>query len=312
MISKAEMQLYVSNKTIQIRTICRTDQWSGLKESNVYDWMNGNFKDIEGRYIATKLLTNGLYYSEQNIISLLKTGVYQRIIGNEIKNNLIESNNIYQPVTTTNAILNEEKEKTLFIPLSDSKNPSESGNAMVRYLVHKLGVNNKNVAHHFNLVPDNIDGYNRIVILDDCIGSGDQIDGFWNHDTDMQKIKSKAQELSLPVYYLSLVAYEKNVMQLQMDGNLLGLRVIMCDLLKDNNRIFFNRNTEIWNTPEEHNFASEYLDEIEKTLGVKKLGYNDLDFAVFMHSTTPDWSLPIFWTENSSWTPLLKRKNSNY
>lgn len=312
MISNAEMKLYVSNKTIQIRTICRTSQWSGITESDVHHWMNGNFRDIEGRYIATKLLTHSLYYSEQNLISLLKSGIYQRILGSEIKDHLILNNNIYQPITTTNAVLREQLNKTLFIPLSDSKKPSESGNLMIRYLIHKLGVKSSNVNYHFDVQIDKLNQFNRIIILDDCVGSGYQIDDFWNYDSEMQQIKDMASSLRMPIYYLTLVAYETNIHKLQLDEKLLGLKLVVCDKLNDNNRVFYNGNTEIWNTTEEHKFASEYLDNIERSIGVKKLGYNDLDFMVIMHNTTPDWTLPVFWTENSNWTPLLKRKNSNY
>jgi len=309
--SLTEMELYCSYKKALIRTICRTNQWSGITEGEVNDWLFHNFKDIEGRYFAIKILLHGLYYSENNLVELLRDGIYNKIIGQEIKAELLSKNNIHIPHSETEAEVIKRLKKTLFVPLSVSNKPSESGNAIIRYLNSKLGIASSNTYFYYNINLDNLSSYEKIIVVDDCLGSGNQIKNFWNYNPEVQKLKEKAMEAGVSFYYLLLIGNEDALSSLQINGDLLGLRVIMCDRLQQENRVFNLSNT-IWNGDnEELQAAITYFDKVESIFSVPRLGYGKLDFAVFIHNSTPDWSLPIFWTENSDWKPLFKRKNSN-
>ena len=308
--SITDMQLYCSNKSSLIRIICRTNQWSGLREGDVNDWLHNNFQDIQGKYLATKLLLHSLYYSEENLVALLYEGIFNLILGQEVKQQLFESNNIHELLSVVNSQIREKIRSTLFIPLLESERPNESGNAITRYLTHKLKIPTPNVDFHFNIDEDKLDAFERIILVDDCIGSGNQLNAFWNLNDKIKKIKTIGNSKGIVFYYLALIGYENAVLDLQIDGNLLGLKVIICDKLQDSNRIFSSSNN-IWADNAELNFCIKYFENVEKKFGVKRLGYNELDFAVFVHNTTPDWTLPIFWAENSDWRPLLRRKNSN-
>ncbi|WP_158638426.1 phosphoribosyltransferase-like protein [Panacibacter ginsenosidivorans] len=302
------MKLYYSNKSTLIRVICRTNQWSGLKESNLTDWLQGNFKDPEGKYLAVKILLHSLYYSEENLIELLRHGIYHEIIGEEIKSNLIASNNIFVPQSVTEAEVRQKVDKILFVPLLDKNRPNESGNAIIRYLTTKLSISPSNTIFHFNIKDSDLDNIEKIIIVDDCIGSGDQLNTFWN--TTFLDVKNKALAKGVDIYYLALIGYENQVLDLQLTGDLVGLRVVICDKLEERNKIYSSQNI-IWNSDEEMNFAITYFDDIGSKYGVPRVGYAGLDFSLFMHNSVPDWTLPIFWTENYDWKPLLKRKNSN-
>ena len=251
-----------------------------------------------------------MYYSEENIIELLHDGVYNKILGEEIKDKLFRNSNICLLKSELESNIKNELDQTLFIPLLDGDKPNESGNTMIRYLVHKLNIKSVNTDFHFNVSEEKIQKHKRIIIVDDCIGSGDQLNKFWNINMHVQKIKNYASQYSIPIYYLVLIGYEKQILDLQIHEELLGLRIVICDKLQECNRIFSAENN-IWSDNEELDFSINYFNCIEKSIGINRLGYKNLDFAVFIHNIVPDWSLPIFWQQNSDWKALLKRKNSN-
>ena len=161
------MKLYYSNKSTLIRVICRTHQWSGIQESNLTDWIQANFKDNEGRYLAVKILLHSLYYSENNLIELLRHGIYNIIIGQEIKDSLIQTKNIFVPHSISEAAVKEKLSKILFIPLLDGNKPNESANSIVRYLTSNIAIEQKNTAFHFHINPTDLHNYEKIIILDD-------------------------------------------------------------------------------------------------------------------------------------------------
>jgi len=304
------MELYCSNKKALLRTICRSNQWSGITEGNIDDWLFHNFKEVKGKYFAIKILLHGLYYSEYNLIALLKDGIFNKILGHNIKTQLIADANIYRLKSEIEAEIKDELSKTLFIPLLDKDKPSESGNAIIRYLTNKLGIPASNTSFHFLVNTTGLNAYKRIIIVDDCLGSGDQLTSFWNFNDKFNEIKEEAQRIGLEIYYLILIGNEESLMELQINGELRGLKVIICEKVNKENGVFYLKNN-IWNgDKEEMDDAIQYFDQINATYSVPRLGFNGMDFAIFIHNTTPDWSLPIFWTENSDWKPLFKRKNS--
>lgn len=107
---------YIENRKTLVRVICRTRQWSGLEENEVFNWLD-NFKDTFGKYIALKILIHSIYYSEKNVVSLLKHGIYEKIISQNIKDQLILSDNILIPRTETNALLKEILNKTALVSI---------------------------------------------------------------------------------------------------------------------------------------------------------------------------------------------------
>nr|WP_320154051.1 hypothetical protein [uncultured Draconibacterium sp.] len=298
---------YIDNKKAIIRVICRTRQWSGLNESDVFDWLD-NFLDPFGKYVALKILLNSIYYSEKNIIALLKHGIYQKIIGEEIKCKLINDDAILAPRTETNSLVFKSIQKTAFIPLLDNYKPGESGNQMTRYLIQNRICTPEKTYFIENLSEPEISELNTLVFLDDCIGSGNQLEDYFDKIHVREKLDFACRN-GVRVYYLILTGYNKNIATVQMKGKMKDIEIVACDELSEIDRIFNQKNI-IWHDDDEYCRANEYFEHLEKEFGINQYGYSNLDFAVFIHNNVPDWSLPIFWMENSDWTPLMKRKNS--
>lgn len=299
---------YLDNRKALIRVICRTKQWSGLDECDIYNWLD-NFEDTFGKYIALKVLIHSIYYSEKNVVELLRHGIYEKIHSAEIKRKLVKENNILIPRTETNSLLQDRIESSAFVPLLDKSRPGESGNQMTRYLIQKLNIAPSQTFFFEKLTDKVILKHKSIIFLDDCIGSGNQLDDFFGKP-EVQTVVNLAVENNIEVYYLIITGYKHNIRKVQQKDNLKNIKIIACDELNDFDRIFNEQNI-LWQDKEEFDKANQYFIDLENNVGIKQYGWSDLDFAVFMHNTVPDWSLPIFYVDNSDWTPLMTRKDSN-
>jgi hypothetical protein len=307
--SRSFMESYVTHRKHLIRVICRTNQWSGVNEARIWNWLR-NFQDIEGKYIGMKLFLNSLYYSESNMVKLLENGVNEQIISHEIRERQIVDKNPYVTKSILNSKVENELAKTLFIPLSDNNNPSESGLVLTRYLTNDLHVSEKNIFFNFQINEDLIRQFNRIIILDDCIATGNQLKDFWNGVNGSFGLKKIVSSHDIPTYFLGLVGYEKSIIDLQIDGYTEGLRVKINQVLNESHRIL-QPNHKAWRDYEEWTFVINYLKSLCETKGLSMFGYYEFDFAVFLHNTAPDWTLPIFWQSiDGEWVNLVNRKNN--
>jgi hypothetical protein len=283
--SNTDMELYCSNKKALLRTVCRSNQWSGINLGNIDDWLQNNFKDIKGKYFAIKILLHGLYYSENNLVDLLADGIYNKILGKWVKAKMVAEDNLHRLKSESEAEVKEELSKTLFIPLLNSNSPGESGNSIIRYLTQKLHINPKNTSFHFSCDLDGLSKFSRIIIVDDCLGSGDQLYRFWNSNDELLKMKVRAQSLNIEIFYLILIGNEDALLDLQLKEDLVGLKVVICEKIGNENRVFNLQNT-IWDGDnEEMDEAVKYFDNISTVYDVPHLGYNNMDFAVFIHNT---------------------------
>ncbi|MFD1257317.1 hypothetical protein ACFQ3S_10960 [Mucilaginibacter terrae] len=303
-----DYQQFLDEKVHQLRIVCLS-QWDYLKYSNVSNWLEDNFKnDIEGKYYATKILLHTLYYSKKDLEKLLLYGLNEKIYGELLKSELIRTDNIYIQHSDAETRILKLKQASFFIPLSDSDKPQESGNAIVADLVHKLEVPAKDVDFVKNVDKNKLLDKKYLIFVDDCIGSGDQLRDFLN-SPKVEEIKNMCQELDISIYYLALVGYQYNVEELIFNQYTVGVRIRVCDLLTEKNRVFSDENV-IWASKEEKVAAVQYFKNIESTKGIDLFGHGHLDFAIILHNRVPDWSLPIFWKEMTGWKCLIKRKNT--
>lgn len=301
-----KMRISVEENRILIPFMCRSNQWDGLTESKITEWLN-NFHDIEGQYYALKILKNCLYYSENDIIELLRYGLYDLIFAKEIKREIISKKSITDAPSIVDAQMRALKNDALFIPLQDSGKPHESGLQIIRYLVQHSIIDSSQTAFPEKISQEHLDKYKIVVIVDDCIGSGQQIVDYWNSD-ELKSVKALAKAKGIAFYYLALVGYRDKINSTK--PLLADLEVIVCDTLTDRHRVFEKDNI-YWNDAEELEKAKKYFSDIQKTRGIPTYGHDSLDFALIIHRNVPDWSLPIFWMKSTDWNVLLERKNSH-
>lgn len=306
--------LYISKSKAFIDFMISQQQWSGLTRDRIDLWLN-NFKDLlpEEQKLVYKLFTNIIYFSENDVTEALKMGVYNCLSYNSV----LEAQKTSGFSTSAHTLNNIHKgniDKACFVPLLDKGAPHESGNNICRTLVQQ-GI----IPAERSMFIEHVPGLfksgraNNLVIVDDCVGSGDQLTTFWegtrvNDDGDSITIRELCNKYGVRANYLTLFGYNKSINELKKVFT--DLKIFCVRELTDQHRVFSD-SSYIWKDKEERDKAFALFESLAQEAGVNIYGYKGLDFAFMMHKTIPDWSLPIFWQENSDWKLLLRRKNSN-
>lgn len=307
-------EMYINKCKAFIEFMLSQQQWSGLNKSDIDSWLR-NFKDLspDEQELVYKLLTNVIYFSENDITNTLKLGVfnclsYDEILGQQKASKFSLSTHALQN------IYNSRLNQACFVPLLDSDSPHESANNICRILVQQGIISNKR-SLFIKDVPKLLKTgeVNNLVIVDDCVGSGDQLSTFWEEtlvedDGEYLSIAGLCKKYKIKANYLTLFGYDKSIEYLNKKFS--DLNIYCVRKLNEQHRVF-SKSSYIWKDDDERIKAFELFDSLAKNAGINTLGYKKLDFAFIMHKTIPDWSLPIFWQENDDWNLLMRRKNSN-
>lgn len=309
-----DIKLYIETCKSFIKFMLNQRQWSGLTSVNTDNWLR-NFHDqpIEKQYYAYRLLTNLIYISENDIVDALRAGVNQCLSKQAILTKQ-KQNNFTLSAHTLSKISDECISKACFVPLLDRDSPHESGNNMSRSLVQEGIITDKQSVFIKDAPLLFKEGnYKQLVIVDDCVGSGDQLRGFWPNtiveDNGIpMTIKSLCQKYDVTANYLTLFGYVKSVEKLKREFP--ELNIFCVRELSEEHRVFSDT-SYVWEDKEERDNAIAYFEETVQNAGIQLLGYSQLDFAFIMHKTIPDWSLPMLWKKNANWELLLRRKNSD-
>lgn len=308
--------LYINKCKAFIDFMLSQQQWSGLTKAGIDSWLT-NFKGLshEEQKLVYKLLTNIIYFSENDVVDALKIGVYNCLSYNDILRKQ-KSSGFSTNMHTLNAIHKANINKSFFVPLLDSGAPHESGNNICRTLVQQ-GIIPASRSVFIQQVPNlfrtSQGQASNLVIVDDCVGSGDQLNTFWEEtkvsdDGTFVTIKELCCKYGVKVNYLTLFGYNKSINELK--AKFADLNIFCVRELNDQHRVF-SSSSYVWENTEERTKALVLFKLLAKNAGISIYGYKGLDFAFVMHKTIPDWSLPIFWKENGCWKLLLRRKNSN-
>ena len=289
-------------------------QWSGLTKHDVESWLK-NFKGLaqEDQELVYKLLTNIIYFSENDVTEALKLGVFNCLAYNDIMTQQKSSGFTLSTHTLMNTY-NSNLNRSCFVPLLDSGAPHESANNVCRTLVQQ-GIIPPEKSIFIKDVPMLFKSktVNNLVIVDDCVGSGDQLKTFWT-ETRVEdnrvslSIKELCEKYNATANYLTLFGYNKSIEALSEEFP--DLKIFCVQKLSDQHRVF-SESSYIWKDKDELSKALNLFDSLAKDAGIETYGYKKLDFAFIMHKTIPDWSLPVFWKKNNDWNLLMRRKNSD-
>lgn len=289
-----------------------TGCWSGVDHQALTSWLR-NFPDEEGEYYALRLLYRFIYYSEDDTTQLCKHGLFNLLLGKEIMADQI-SNKFIDSSGELNQRLDQELRSSRIVPLLDKDKPYESGNLITRILVQKLQIPGNLIINPNDILEHVYRGCKRIIIIDDCVGSGDQITGFWKRkDLPVGKYKTSLEEMArkyatVDFCYLTLVAVESGIKEAKRA--LPGLKIKVCETLMDEHRVF-SANSRFFESQDEKERAIDYFQRLLKGKKINLWGHDGLDYAVAFHHNIPDWSLPLFHKHRSDWQPLIVRKDSD-
>ena len=127
---KLMSDLYINRCKAFVDFMLSQRQWSGISNADIDAWLS-NFKGLnhEEQELVFKLLTNIVYFSENDVTEALRIGVYNCLSYSDI----LEKQKTSNFSLSTNALNNIHKaniNKARFVPLLDSQAPHESANSI--------------------------------------------------------------------------------------------------------------------------------------------------------------------------------------
>lgn len=298
----AEKEYYVDSSRAFYSFLISSRQWTGFGERELNLWIDNFNQIVDGEYIACKLLNECIGYSEKDIVPMIKGAISSILVNEKILPKQLETG-FSCLKSDIEYIINESLSKTLFVPLSVNNAPGESGNAIIRLLTQQMGsIINK----QFQFEIEDDCPFERIIIVDDCIGSGEQFKEFWEEKEicSRKRMRDWCNSKGKKVYYVVLIGYENTINDLKKMFK--DVTIICVEKLKDHHKVLeMLKEDPIFRERQEDFF--NYLNQCN----VRVLGFNDMQFAVFIHNNIPDWSLPVFYKQREFWRPLLRRKDSD-
>ncbi|RLJ98799.1 phosphoribosyltransferase-like protein [Tenacibaculum discolor] len=314
MDKKETMENFTSFALDKVYFYIESGFWSKLKMKELQNWV-GNFKNHRERYCALKLLDRFVYYSEEDIIHLIKYGIYEKIV----KRHLLQLEQKYNFIVSDEKIARAKDLflKNIYFIKLDTGNPSQSSEAMLRYLKIDIGFPESNILDIKNLKAETLSKCNHLVIIDDFIGSGTQIRNFWNYGKvqldDEEILLNKLEERfsNLSIEYFCLVCTEEGYDNFKYDfdmGVKNNLRITYGEILSNKFKVFGKES--IYFDKSEIEYCKNLLQKLCDENGIPFLGYESLDYAVAFHHGIPDCSLPLFYRKNDNWNYLFRNKKT--
>ncbi len=302
-----DKEYYIDNSRDLFEFFIEARQWTGFDVIKLNRWIK-NFAELEdGTYYACKILNCIIGYSENDIAQMLNEGICKIMHKEAILPFLVEKEfSILE--SELDYFVENALNKTLFAPLLAFGAPGESADAMMRVLTQKVKPPLKNRMFISDVPEDYI--CTTLILVDDCIGSGEQFSEFWETAQigNGKLLRKWCEEKNIHVYYLCLVAYDKTLDKLRVKYR--DITIISIEEISDKHGIF-NINNGVWDDKQDLDAAICNIQELIKDRGINMRGYNKLDFGVILHNSIPDWSLPILHKEKNDWRLLVERKDSN-
>ena len=306
MYTEYDKSIFIDQCNLFFAYLIREKEWSGLQMNDYVKW-NNNFSSIEdGRYISARILNHMLYYSEDDLIKLLDDAI-QSIFDKEI----ILQKQLSTGFSCLSSVLEYEIKNslssTIIVPiLEDMQDPGASGPEIIRYIRNHMNYSFQ-TSFHFNLVENT--QYKRIIMVDDCIGSGEQCRSFWEtaQISTGKLLKDWVAENRIKPFIVTLVGYKETILKLQYEYP--DLNFVCAEMVDDTHQIF-SACSRCWKDSIEQNTVDSILTKKLKEIGIARRGYADLSFAIVLHKTIPDWSLPLLFKNKSDWNHLIERKDT--
>jgi hypothetical protein len=203
-------------------------------------------------------------------------------------------------------------QETKIVPVLKEGNPTESGNNIARIYTATGLIKEDQVIRPDDIISNiNQGACKRLLFVDDFLGSGKQLDSFWNEKHRWLRIKNQTlaqicrQHPNISFEYVALVATSQGLKNIE--GRVTGLKIAFCEKLSDEYQVFGN-DSIFFETLEDRKACQNYLQKLCRQKKIRVMGYRGLDFAIAFHHGAPNSCLPLFWDESTTWSPLFERR----
>jgi hypothetical protein len=238
--------------------------------------------------LALWLLVSFVYYNEKEVRHLCAT-LYRDFIHKK----LIENNSD----NTIEEKLEQVHNSVRFHYLGRS---GESGAFLLYYFRKENMLSVSDFVSNLDNIPEEV---TEIVYVDDVtLSSHEKSQAYRYLEKDLEKIKGNN------ISILTLIASQSAIDFLESKN----LNIINCITLEERDRCFSNDSNIFQN----HNDHLENCKQVAEYYGNKiykaPLGYSNCQYTFGFFYNTPDNSLPIFWSRNNGWEPIIERYDKNY
>ena len=241
-----------------------------VSDEKIIRWLN-QFQPEE-REVVRKLVNSFNYYSASRVLKLVKK------LNNDILN-----------------FLKIDISKIWFVPVGYV---AKSGSAITYFYKtqNKLPHSQFISPNDLKRLPlkDNI----AVVFLDDFMGSGHQAKQVW--ETVVRPVIN--EESNSQFIYGIIAAYKDGIEFLKQNSKFIPL---VADVLPSNNELFSEQSV-VFKDKKERQIAKEIVQKYgEELYPNHELGYMGCQGLIGFFYSTPNNSLPIFWSTENKWKPLL-------
>jgi hypothetical protein len=275
--------------------------WPVFAEFRSEEWLT-NFSPEE-RYVAERLLTNFTYFNERMTDALLRAAI-QNYFCIENWNGKENKNNIADYVTETAFVVCE----------GERPHPTDSGHIFARKLRDRLLVPERNIVSPRDALV-NRHCFRRFIFVDDFTGSGNQFIETWkrNHTINgsVMSFETFGASNNLPFAYCVCVASWKAKHSIGMTAPQVGLSPAH-QLSERHSAI--HADSSLW-----YNVDTTAALKIIKAASQRAgygaednsqrdwRGFHALGLTLAFNHGIPDASLPLFFSAQNGWKPLIAR-----
>jgi len=238
--------------------------------------------------LALWLLVNFVFYNENEVRHLCGT-LYREFIHTKIKLNL------------ENMLVNEKLDQIhKEIRFNYLGRSGESGAFLLYYFRKENNLSVNDFVSNLDNLPSEV---NEIVYVDDVTLSADDESQAFRYLK-----KDKVSLLEKKITILTLIASNTAIKFLKEQG----INVITCITLHDRDSCF-SKESIIFQSHSDHKEDCKKMTEhYGKKIYKDPLGFNGGQYTFGFFYNTPDNSLPIFWSRNNEWKPIIERYDKNY
>lgn len=290
-----------------------------VKDENIKKWLenfqsNDDLSKCESSH-ALFMLSNFMFFGIREIRELLKS-----IYRDKVKIPLILKIRTNLGNTKIRSIIEngfeEELAVTRFLGMG---NPSESGNHLLYFFRQENNLPKELFIHTHQILSILRNGKDaptinlknekikRYIFIDDVCGSGTQAS---EYSEDLIK-EIKALDDSIEVCYYTLFATShglKNIRENTLFDN------VDCIFELDDSFKCFSEKSRFFKGIDEIPISKDFAEELCKKYGTQMhysdehvLGYKNGQMLMGFAHNIPDNTLPIIWSDEGDWTPILKR-----
>ncbi len=284
-----------------------TRAWDGISDSTLNAWLN-NFDNDDPRelFFAHRILDSLIYRSREQFVTLLKTMLsvaLPSLLSSQLLLKHDEIQNLYKGGSS--------KWKLFFVPTTDSKDITSSSPYLARELAIHLNIDETSFVRFDDIADYSNDKKVILVFIDDICSTGTQFSRSVKNSVLGESNKK------CKVYYTPLVLHEDGKKKLQADcvnTNIIDGYTSVEEL--DDSYNCFSKKSRfcLWsNSSHEQELKQFYLKLLEQRLPTMyinnddKFGFGELSLLYSFYYRCPNNAIPLLWTSDDSWSPLIKR-----